>query len=283
MKALTGAYGRIENSRLSNQVINNQNYFLIKDVNGEYGYSANTDELNSKNGAESPFKSFMKTAATNIGFSMGVEYVRYWDDMEGTRSSTDYNWKLSASLMDIGSNKYNYSTNSFKFSGINPNIYTQQLDQTLNGNVNIDKLRDSIKAWSANFSVPAGSFAISNPTRLLINFDKNFQNNFSLNAEAQLHFNSAASMQRINTRETSAVTLTPRWETKSLGVYMPFQYTTEGNFWIGMGLKAGPLVLGLENMGWLLSKKSMPNGGFYLALQIRPGKARERDAMPCPE
>lgn len=288
MKALTGAYGRLQNGRLSNQTVNGQNYFLITDMNGEYGYSANTDELNSSNSHvtsdRTPFQSFMKTAATNFGLNAGIEYVRYWDDMgEGPKTGTDYNWKLSVALLDIGSNKYNYSTNSFKFSGVDPNTYTSQLDQALDNNVTLEKLRDSIQSWSVNYSVPTGSFHISNPTRLLVNFDKSFQNNFSLNAEAQLNFNSTRSMERVNTRETSAITVTPRWETKSLGAYMPVQYTTEGNFWIGLGLKAGPLVLGLENMGWLLSKKSMPNGGFYLALQIRPGKSRERDAMPCPE
>jgi hypothetical protein len=282
MRGLTGAYTRMQNARLSNQVINGKNEFLITDANGEYGYSANLDELNKANNTESPFKSFMKNSATNIGFNLGVEYVRYPEYMDAS-DITDYNWKFSASLMDVGINTYKYSTNSFAFAGVNPNMYAQRVDQTLDDDITLDNLRDSIQSWSPRFIVPDGNFKISNPMRLLVNFDKKFPNDIYVNAEAQLHLNSTRSMRRLNTRETSAVTVTPRWEKKALGIYMPLQYTTEGNFWMGLGLKAGPLVLGLENVGWLLSKKSMPNGGFYFALQIRPGRAKERDAMPCPE
>jgi hypothetical protein len=224
----------------------------------------------------------MKASKMNVGINLGVEYTRYYDEMDGgDRSITDYNWKLGASLLDLGKNTYLYSKNSYGFSGVNGNISSNQVDAAVSNNSN--SLKDSIKAWSQNFDTLQGQFAINNPARLLINFDKSFEHNFYVNAEAQLHFGSSSSAQRLNTRETSAVTITPRWETKSFGAYLPFQYTTQGNFWVGLGIKAGPLVLGLDNIGWLVNKKSMPNGGLYMAIQIRPGKNKEKDAMPCPE
>jgi hypothetical protein len=283
MKSLAGAYGRINNIRLSQQAGSNPPQFYVSDINGEAAYSANIDELNNnKASTVSPFKSFMKASKMNVGINLGVEYTRYYDEMDGgDRSITDYNWKLGASLLDLGKNTYLYSKNSYGFSGVNGNISSNQVDAAVSNNSN--SLKDSIKAWSQNFDTLQGQFAINNPARLLINFDKSFEHNFYVNAEAQLHFGSSSSAQRLNTRETSAVAITPRWETKSFGAYLPFQYTTQGNFWVGLGIKAGPLVLGLDNIGWLVNKKSMPNGGLYMAIQIRPGKNKEKDAMPCPE
>lgn len=283
-KALAGAYTRLENLRVERLVLGNTTYYIPSEGKGEYGYSTNMDYLNSKNNVAKPFSSFMKNASMNIGLNLGVEYVRYKDDMYGdARTPVDYDWKLGVSLMDLGRNKYTYSSNSYGFSGTNRNFTTESIDRTFDEDFNLDELQDSMSVWAQDIDTLDGNFKINNPTRLVVNFDKSFPNNFSVNAEAQLNFSSTRSMERINTREMSGITVTPRWEKKALGVYMPFQYNTEGNFWIGMGVKAGPLLLGVDNLGWLISKKSMPNGGLYLALQIRPGKGRDLDAMPCPE
>jgi hypothetical protein len=65
------------------------------------------------------------------------------------------------------------------------------------------------------------------------------------------------------------ITVTPRWETRRLGAYLPVQYNAAGKFWIGGAFKAGPLLLGVHNWANVFSKKKMQNGGGYIALVVR--------------
>jgi hypothetical protein len=83
-------------------------------------------------------------------------------------------------------------------------------------------------------------------------------------------------------QELNLITVTPRWEKSNLGAYMPVEVTNQGHFWVGGAVKLGPVLFGLHNLGWLVSKKSVPNGGGYLAVIIHPGKF-EGDGVPCPK
>jgi hypothetical protein len=65
------------------------------------------------------------------------------------------------------------------------------------------------------------------------------------------------------------ITLTPRWETRKFGIYLPVQYTSNNRFWIGGAFKAGPLLLGIHNWANIFTSNSMQNGGGYIALIIR--------------
>ena len=54
---------------------------------------------------------------------------------------------------------------------------------------------------------------------------------------------------------------------KKWGFYLPIQYNTHKQLWIGGAIKAGPLLIGLHNWAYLFSKKSIQNGGGWLALR----------------
>jgi hypothetical protein len=88
------------------------------------------------------------------------------------------------------------------------------------------------------------------------------------------------------TKEITFLAVTPRWETKSLGGYLPLTVTTDGRIWVGGAAKAGPLLFGVHNWGTVFSKTKSQNGGFYLALVLRPGKGfsfTEPKQYTCPK
>jgi hypothetical protein len=92
--------------------------------------------------------------------------------------------------------------------------------------------------------------------------------------------------QQLFTKEITLLAVTPRWETKNLGGYLPIQVTTDGKVWVGGAFKAGPLLLGVHNWANLYSRSKMQNGGFYMALVIRPGKGflqKEDKKYTCPK
>src|SRR6202011_5773740 len=100
-----------------------------------------------------------------------------------------------------------------------------------------------------NIGRPGGVFNIWNPTRLVINVDRPLQGHFAINANLSLGLSGSNSGkgQTFFVKEMNLLNVTPRWETRRLGAYLPVQLTTDGKFWVGGAFKAGPLLLGVHN------------------------------------
>ena len=106
-------------------------------------------------------------------------------------------------------------------------------------------------------------------------------NHFYINGQISLNFRSTSNFSKQNTRELSLVVLTPRWETEIWGLYFPIQYNTQGQLWMGAALKAGPLVVGMHNIG-LLKKDPLLNGGGYLMFSLHPfGQRKYASRLDC--
>jgi hypothetical protein len=97
---------------------------------------------------------------------------------------------------------------------------------------------------------------------------------------------SALSQNQWRVTELNLLTITPRWETRFWGAYLPVHFNTKEKLWIGGAVKAGPLLIGIHNWGNLISKNKMANGGGYVALVLRAGKqAKKRldKRLDCPQ
>ncbi|RXK81882.1 hypothetical protein [Filimonas effusa] len=289
MRSLSGAHGRLSNINFEPRTSPNPFVpydFALTAADARYGYSNNYDRTNNDQSAGTNIKQFLKGMSNSVGLDLGVEYIHYWESdalyLEKPPAPHDYNWKFSAALLDIGRNTYTYGKASAHASGAKDGTYASSLQNKFNDLENINQLSDTIKSIAARYDTLRGNFSINQPTRLLINFDKNLEKNFYVNAELQWSIRSIDNVGQLNTKELTTFAITPRWEKKELGVYLPVQYTLERSAWVGLALKAGPLLVGLHNLGWLLGKKSVPNGGGYVTLQIRPGNKKEKDA-PCPD
>jgi hypothetical protein len=70
-------------------------------------------------------------------------------------------------------------------------------------------------------------------------------------------------------QDMNLLAVTPRWETRRWGVYLPMQVTTTSKFWIGGAFKAGPLLIGVHNWANIFSSSKIQQGGGYIALLIR--------------
>ncbi|MDB5230004.1 MAG: hypothetical protein JWN76_809 [Chitinophagaceae bacterium] len=285
MKSLAGGRGQFNNARLTLDNSGTSPRYLVSGLRGKFMYSANADDLNSSKSNGANIREFVKNSPLNLGLNLGIEYIRYADNFygENENETAKYDWKFGVSILDLGRNKFHYSGNSLIVNGLKSNVDQYTLDTLLKNINNSSDLSNKLSSIAASVTPLSGDFYINEPTRFVFNLDKYFSHNIYVNAELQANFYSTRNMEHINTRELNLLTITPRWETKTLGAYMPVQYNTEGKFWVGLGVKAGPVILGLDNLGWLLGKKSIPNGGFYFALQIRPGGPKEKDAQPCPK
>jgi hypothetical protein len=150
----------------------------------------------------------------------------------------------------------------------------------------VTKFNDSL-ATLANTGQVQGIFTILNPVRLIANIDHYLTGNFYINAELSLNI-PLTSLKKtyLQVKELTLLTVTPRWETKRYGFYLPVQFNNQNRFWVGGAVKAGPLLLGFHNLINLFGKTSTQNGGGYIALILRApkglnGKTDQR--LNCPK
>ncbi len=277
MKGMSGVFGKLNKLSYLEGKNATDTFYTLTNGSGAMGYSANFDQ--------SSFKDFFKNSQSALGVSLGIEYLTYDNEINaGTgNNNLNYDWKISVSLMDLGANKFKASSNSLQFYDPNPLVGDAAVDRKFSGAANMTDLKDSLKTLFNGTVDITDNFTISNPTRLIVNIDKNLGNNFYVNGEMSMNFYASSSFTKLRTRELNLLTVTPRWETIGLGAYLPIQYNTQGQLWMGAAIKAGPLVLGVHNLG-IFKKDPSINGGAYLLLSIHPfNKRKVLSKMDCPD
>lgn len=277
MKGISGAFFKLNKLSYLEAKSATDTAYYFTGGNGSFGYSANYDE--------NSFKNFMSKSKNGLGLSLGIEYLTYPSDINEGQSNNNlnYDWKLGASLMDLGGNIFAPSPNSGAFITPDPTISDALVDRKLNGANSASAFRDSLNGLFTSSSVITDNFNISNPTRLILNADKNLGNHFYINGELSMNFYSTSSYTKYRTRELNLLTITPRWESLAWGLYLPVQYNTQGQTWVGLAIKAGPIVLGFHNLG-LLKKDPTLNGGGYLLLSVHPFSTKKvLHKFDCPD
>jgi hypothetical protein len=187
-------------------------------------------------------------------------------------------------LLDVGFNQFQYGIQSRKVSGFQPNVTDTVVDIRFD---NIHKLQDfnnDLPGIVKNIQQPTGMFHVINPARLVLNVDRFITGAWYINGNASLNLSSLTGSQWRLT-ELNMLTVTPRWETRRLGFFLPIQFNTKEQLWVGGAVKLGPLLLGIHNWANVFSKNKMQNGGGYLALVLRPWKntaERLDKRLDCP-
>ncbi len=269
--------------------------FLLTAGNLRYNYSANFDDIDDNLSGGTNLINFFKATRTGVSADLGLEFLFLSGDNEEESSYHPYTTKIGMSLMDIGRNKYIQGIySSYATAGL-PGITDVVLENKFNSIGSMADFTDSLKSISETFTALSGDFNVYQPTRLMINVDHHMVNDFFINAEITIPILSIVPKDLIYQRDMNLLAITPRWETKSFGGYLPVTVNTKGQFWVGAAFKAGPVLLGTHNLGTLFSKSKSQTGGFYLAFTIRPGKnsesgassgkltRKERRMLDCPQ
>jgi hypothetical protein len=269
-KGLSGAKGELHNG--SFQRIGDNRYG-ITGSGLDYRYSSNYDQWQKNNSIYSNISNSLQYANGGISLDAGLEYIikpntanHFYDEDD----YYDYEWKFGLSLLDAGYTQYRYGNQSRKAGAIKPGITNIQLDTKFDSTVSLAAIfNDSLATIVDNFTGIGGKFNVINPMRIVLNADRPVYNNFYINAELSFNVPGSWLQQWYTVREMNLLTVTLRWETTALGVYLPMQLTNTGRFWIGGAFKAGPLLLGIHNWANLFTKNSVQNGGGYIALIFR--------------
>jgi hypothetical protein len=287
-RGIAGAFAQLTNGHAER--VGTDTAFTLQSAAARYGYSYNFDGWQNGNTTSQNLKDFVNNTRGGFSVDLGFEYLikpQGITTINDPDNYYDYDWKIGLSLLDWGYNQYRYGNKSR--SSISPasNVTDVLLDQKFDSLTTFNNFNDSLASVVNGFSTINGKFKVHNPTRLVLNIDKPLGNDFYINADISVNLNKAlAGSRRFYTQELSFLTLTPRWETRSWGVYFPMQYNMEKQFWIGGAFKAGPLLIGVHNWANVFSRNKIQNGGAYLALIIRsPGNtgAKTDKRLDCPK
>lgn len=269
-RGLGGAYLGARNINYSLSVGPDNRSYDIGNAQLSYGYSANIDDVR-----DNSFSDIFRRSRTGFSLSAGVEYIMPSFESE---SEYDYQWKIGASVLDLGFSSYQYSRNSRVAVFNKTNITDSMVESSFDDVGSIEDAVDTLASLAGSSSTPTGDFKVMHPTRIVINADRHLQGNFFLNTELTIPVSSILSDKYLFVRDINLLAVTPRYESRLLGAYLPVTFNTQSQLWIGGAFRAGPLLLGLHNWANLFGKNKLHRGGFYLALTFRPGKKREEDS-----
>ena len=179
-----------------------------------------------------------------------------------------------------------YGSQSRSLDQFRPDISDSLLLRKTAAVKNVRAFNDSLSSIVNNLDPLTGTFTVSNPARMVLNADRSFSKHFFINAELSVNLSVFGAHDARYINEMNLLSVTPRWESRHFGVYMPVIYNTYNQLWVGGALRAGPLLLGVHNLSSLFAQNKTQQGGGYLAFIIRPGKhAREKrdKRFDCPE
>lgn len=283
-RGIAGAFLKADNFRYR-KATNTAN--ILTQASVSYGYSSNFDRWQKQNKTNENVNNLFTYTEGGLALDLGVEYyiktqaVRTFEDGD---DYYDYKWKIGVSILDAGITQYKYGNESRTATGLRDDINDTLLDEKFRNINSLAEINDTLSTITQSMKNLTGKFTVINPMRLVINADRPLIDDFYINGEVSVNlaslFNKYHSVSELN-----FITITPRWETRRLGAYLPIQYNAAGKFWIGGAFKAGPLIFGVHNWANIFGKKSIQNGGGYLALVLRAwtnNKEKTDRRLNCP-
>jgi hypothetical protein len=261
-----------------------ENYIGILTTDVYYGHATNFNiGMNSVAG-------FLKNYTISTGYSLGFDfgavyeyrpgYKEFKKDLDGKpdvpfRDKNKYLVKVGISLTDIGSVKYTKAPLSADFHA---NVHDINLDTFTNIHtiLNLDSFVGSMFTYNPTDS--NSTYRMSLPTAISFQVDYHVWNGFYLNFTPFFALKKGTS--DINkTHYFSTYTLTPRWENKRYGAYLPISYNKIMGYTLGIGLRAGPLVVGTSNLVYpFIANKDFSGINFYFLLKLPMPFSKRKDA-----
>lgn len=180
----------------------------------------------------------------------------------------DYKLKIGAAVNDIGKLTINNDVEAHLFESnlvalIDKQDYLTAADLQA---VVEQASSDFLGGPGASLEPAITSFDIALPTTIVISADYKVMDGVYVNG---------AYFQRIGGKGlhlegSNAAAIVPRYESKWLGVAVPVTSVNLEKTTVGLGLRAGFLTLGTDNIGTLFRQDQLTGADAYISLQIFP-------------
>lgn len=274
-RALAGAYAKAQSVSYSAAGVNQPGYLLISG-NLVYGYSSNFDNIKSGNAFAANRNIFFEKTYSGISADFGLEYILLTNEDKEEGGEFAYETKVGVSMMDIGMNKFRHGSQSRLAVAGKTGITDTLIQNKFASVTSFRSFNDSLADIAGSFTGVSGGFHIYQPARVVVNIDQHVAHNIFVNAELTIPILPVVAKNSLYLKDMNLLAITPRWELKALGAYLPILVNNQKQVWVGGAFKAGPILLGTHNLANIFAKNKTQNGGLYLALTIRPGKKYDR-------
>ena len=238
-------------------------------INGNLNYGA-TDDNSLIAPYNNPYGLFsLNSRGAGLGIDLGLNYTFRKDELrhKGNYNITpwwycdlndrksDYDFKISAALNDVGGIRYNRHSNAYAYASSVGNVVNTS-SSVLNGFNRYQQVGfDSVNAVFDGLSATKTSgFKTGLPTALNLQLDFRLKRNVYMN----VFWNQ--NLRAINTaglRSTSMLSFIPRYESRGFEFSMPITISENyQNLYIGTYTRIGPFFFGSDNLGGLLNVAS---------------------------
>jgi len=239
-----------------------------------YGHSTNFE-------ADADNVAFKQSSKPSFGFDLGVVYEwrpdwqKYKYDMDGEtnlwrKDQNKYKLKIGLSVTDIGFVKFKKGTYSHNFSAdISAwNLHTFDEIQSV-------EQYDSI--LKQNFTMEDGDeyFKMNLPLAISAQIDYNIYKDFYVNFTP--YWSPRLKNNNEKVHDLTTFSLTPRWDHKWFGAFIPVSYDVTGNTKVGLGLRLGPIIVGTNSFGPWVTGKDIYGADVYFMLKIPIMYSRPKD------
>jgi outer membrane protein OmpA-like peptidoglycan-associated protein len=217
-----------------------------------------------------------------VGFDFGVvyewrpSYMKYKYDMDGEKNlwrndKNKYKLKVGFSVTDIGSIKFKKGSTSGNFKADVGFWNLKPIDPQ-----SVGEFDDTLKGRFNGLSGPS-SYKMNLPTAMSLQIDYQIWKDVYVNFTPYLAFQFKKNDTKVH--DFSSLTLTPRWDHKWFGVFIPVQYNFLDGFRAGAAVRLGPIIVGSSNLAPLVGQKTVYGADVYAMLKvpIPYGKPKDRD------
>ena len=219
-----------------------------------YGFTnANFD--NVKNGT---YK--LQNLGHGLGIDLGFSYLIENNDYD------DYELKLSASVLDIGSVKFTQNTEEHLLVFPNTRVLDVRAFEKINSPETAPKLLsyqlngDSLKTLVDN------NFSIGLPTALCLQADYQFFPHAFANATLIQR----VPYQTVGIRRGNLLAVSARYEHRWFSVCLPIQLYEYQRVRLGFAARLACLTFGTDYVGSFLRKGNFTGSDFYFAIKLNP-------------
>lgn len=252
------------------------------DVN--YGHSNN---LNLKDvqigGAQTGTKVFdYSQSYPGIGFDFGAvyewrpSYLKYKYDMDGKKDlwrndKNKYKLKVGLSVTDLGSIKFKKGSTSGDFHA---NVGLWNLHPI--SPKSVGEFDDTLKGRFTPINSKS-TYKMNLPTAISVQIDYQIWKDVYVNLTPYIAFQFKKNDTKVH--DFSSITLTPRWDHKWFGVFIPVQYNFLNGFRAGAAVRLGPIIIGSTNIAPYVGQKTIYGADVYamLKIPIPYGRPKDRD------
>jgi outer membrane protein OmpA-like peptidoglycan-associated protein len=286
---ITGRYlrGAAYLSILSNNINAKYNYIPGQDAtltltNTDFQYSqANAAGLFG--GGDVKFNDLVGSAGKGFGADLGVVYEwrpnngKYTYDMDGKtglldRSKNPYKLRFSASVIDLGSIKYQNSDNIvFNTNNLNPTV----VKGTEIGDLITDttELANYLESRGMTATRAKGETKVGMPTMMVIGLDYHAIGKLYVNAT---YMSNMASHTKPGNSFYGQFTVTPRFDSRVFTLSVPITYSMlSSTARIGAGVRVGGFFGGMDDIITLGGRYS---ANFYFGAYVPINKKKPRDS-----